>query len=42
VRTDGRTDGRDVLWEHLFAVDDSLMMNVNVGYQWALNHDIYQ
>jgi hypothetical protein len=42
VRTDGRTDGRDVLREHLFAVDDSLMVNVTVGYQWALNHDSYQ
>jgi hypothetical protein len=37
-----RTDGRDVLREHLFAVDDSLMVNVTVGYQWALNHDSYQ
>jgi hypothetical protein len=28
-------------WEHLFAVDDSLMVNVTVGYQWALNRDSY-
>jgi hypothetical protein len=38
--TCGRTDGRGR--EHLFAVDDSLMVNVTVGYQWALNRDTYQ
>jgi hypothetical protein len=37
-RADGRVAGR----EHLFAVDDSLMVNVTVGYQWALNRDNYQ
>jgi hypothetical protein len=37
-RADGRVAGR----EHLFAVDDSLMVNVTVGYQWALNRDSYQ
>jgi hypothetical protein len=29
----GRTDGRVAGREHLFAVDDSLMVNVTVGYQ---------
>jgi hypothetical protein len=38
----GRTDGRAAGREHLFAVDDSLMVNVTVGYQWALNRDSYQ
>jgi hypothetical protein len=28
--------------EHLFVVDDSLMVNVTVGCQWALNRDCYQ
>jgi hypothetical protein len=30
----GQTDGR--------VVDDSLMVNVTVGCQWALNRDSYQ
>jgi hypothetical protein len=27
---------------HLFAVDDSLMVNVTVGCEWSLNRDSYQ
>jgi hypothetical protein len=43
--TSGRTNERT--WcvagrEHLFAVDDPLMVNVTVGCQWPLNRDSYQ
>jgi hypothetical protein len=45
----GRGHGRGVAWRGVacgtglsfFAVDDSLMVNVTVGYQWALNRDTY-
>jgi hypothetical protein len=40
-------EGVGVVWRGVrggiifFAVDDSLMVNVTVGYQWALNRDSY-
>jgi hypothetical protein len=39
----GRGRERDVAGrEHIFAVDDPLMVNVTVGCQWPLNRDSYQ
>jgi hypothetical protein len=41
ARSPRRCGWSDVM-PHLFAVDDSLMVNVTVGCEWPLNRDSYQ